>query len=150
MHVTSEHVSTLRAYLQHDVPLFQQRRQQIDPSTRLGFSALLSCAFVEAVERHFAEDNGNAAIVEYVGDVRSRYNGFDELLDPTTTERVIAGVFTKDFLSDIDQKAQAETEFTLLWALIEDARLDEAGLDRYLEDARKFAEDALAGGASDG
>jgi hypothetical protein len=61
-----------------------------------------------------------------------------------TAERVIMAVFTGQPLDDVDPRASWETQLVLMAAIIGDEHLDGAGLDAFLAEARKLADQWLA------
>ena len=142
MPVTADHVATLRAYLAGEFHLYERLHGQLDPSAaRTGFSALLSATFFEAVDRRFAPSGTAADVVEFVAAVRARSDGLAEELDPSAAERLIRAILTDEDVHDIDPATKINTQFLLLYPLVEDAHLDDAGLDDLLAEARKLADD---------
>lgn len=143
MQVHDDHVLTLRAFLEKDNPLFQERRRNLDPSTKIAFSTFVSAASIAAVRRRFGEQPSQADVIDYVGDVRTRSAEFAEHLDPIVGERVIWRILNDERVADIDQRTQFRAEMILLSAIIDDEHLDRAGLDRFLSEVRGMADYAL-------
>ena len=145
MSVTGEQVATLRSYLSGDFSDYEQRRGQIDQSQdRTGYMALVSAAFCEAVERRFTRQDPPERVIEFVADTRARFDQDGSQIDPRAAERMIRAVYTDEPIDDIDSAAKGRTQIILLAALINSEQLDDAGLDAFLGDARKLADQWLA------
>lgn len=142
MAVTAEHVATLRAQLAGDFEEYERRWEQLDlESTRTGYTALVAAAFVEAVERRFANKNSaDADVIEFVGEVRARSEKVGNQLDPSAAERMIRAVYTDEEIDDLDGRTKGTTQMILLAALVADENFDDAALDEFLAGARKLAD----------
>lgn len=145
MPVTDEQAAPLRALLarqpeEHD-RLFGLLDQK---AKKTGYQALVSAAFVTAVQRRFARDVSPGEVIEFVGDVRSRSSHFAGQVDPVIAERVIMAVFNGDSLDDLDARKSFEAQSVLMVAIIYDENLDDARLDAFLAEARKMADEWLA------
>ncbi|HZB32801.1 MAG TPA: hypothetical protein VE465_21765 [Streptosporangiaceae bacterium] len=141
MPVTADQVATLRAYLKGDFGEYERLVDQLDSgAARTGYSVLLAAAFFKAVDRRFAENGTDADVVEFVGHVRARSERLGDKIDPRIAERLIRAVYTDEDIDDIDGETVIGTQFLLLAALVVDERLDEAGLDRFLAEARALAD----------
>jgi hypothetical protein len=146
MPVTDAQVAALRAYLANDWELHQKLISQLDRAeARKGYTALITAAFVAAVERRFGKNSSQADIVTYVGDVRSRSERVAETLDPEVGERVIGVVVGDATTQGIGREAKMGAQATLLTALIVDEHLTEADLDAFLADARSVADKMMGG-----
>jgi hypothetical protein len=145
MPVTDEQVAPLRAQLARQPEEHQRLFSLLDQAARrTGYRALASAAFVVAAQRRFARDVSQGEVIEFVGDVRSRSPHVADQVDPKTAERVIMAVFTGQSLDDIDPRASWETQLVLMAAIVGDEHLDDAGLDAFLAEARKLADQWLA------
>ena len=145
MPVTDEQVAPLRAQLARQPEEHQRLFSLLDQSAiRSGYRALVSAAFVTAAQRRFARDVSPSEVINFVGDVRSRSAGAADQVDPKTAERVIMAVFTGQSLDDIDPRTSWQTQLVLMAAIIGDEQLDDAGLDAFLAEARKLADEWLA------
>ena len=145
MAVTDEQVVTLRAQLAGNLQEHLRLLDQIDPrAARTGYSALVAAAFCEAVEQRFAPDADAADVIAFVGNVRSRSDDAAEKIDPRTAERLILAVYTDEQVKDIPAEVRYKTQIILLGALIGDEQLDAAGLDAFLGQARKLADQWLS------
>jgi hypothetical protein len=139
--VTDDQVATLRAHLAGDFDEHDRLHAQLDPvAASTGYSALISAAFVEAVERRFTKSSPASDVIEFVGGLRERSDRLAEEIDPRIAERMIRAVYTDEEIDDIDDRASFSTQFLLLTGLIVDEGLDDAGLDKILADARKLAD----------
>jgi hypothetical protein len=146
MPVTDAQVAALRAYLADDWELHQELMRQHDRvEAGKGYTALVTAAFVEAVERRFGKNSTQGDIISYVGDVRSRSERVAQMLDPEVAERVISVVLGDATTQGISREAKVSAQATLLTALVVDEHLENAGLDAFLTDARKLADQILSG-----
>jgi hypothetical protein len=144
MPVTDEQVAPLRAQLarQHEEHLRLFNLLDKD-SKNTGYHALVSAAFVTAVERRFTPDVSPGEVIEFVGNVRSTSPQVADQVDPAIAERVIMAVFNDDSLDDVDGRKNLETQIFVMVAIIGAEHLDDAGLDAFLAQARKLADQWL-------
>jgi hypothetical protein len=141
MAVTDAQLAALRAQLAGNLEEHKRLFAQLDPiPARTGYRALVTAAFCKAVEQRFAPDSSADDVIEFVGDVRYRTDGTADEIDPRTAERLILAVYTDEPIGDLDPKTSFGTQILLLAALTADAQLDDAGLDEFLADARKLAD----------
>lgn len=142
MAVSAEEVATLRTYLSGNMDEYRRMQEQLDPvAARSGYSALIAAAFFEAVDRQFAKPGTTAAdIIKYVGHVRARSARVSEALDPRAAERVIRHALGDGSIRDLDDDTVIGAQIVILSALIADEQLDDAGLDQFMADARKLAD----------
>jgi hypothetical protein len=144
MPVTDEVVAPLRAQLAGKPEEHQQLFALLDPvSVRTVYRALVMAAFFLATERRFAKGTGDAEVIEFVSDVRSRSVSLAQAIDPRTAERIIQAVYTNEQIDDIDPRKAWEIQLLLLAGLIGDEQLDDAGLENFLSQARKLADQML-------
>lgn len=143
--VTSDQVAALRSYLSGDYAAYEEHRGRIDRSSgRTGYMALVSAAFCEAVERRFSAQDPAQRVIEFVADVRARFDRDGSQIDPRATERMIRAVYTDEQIDDLDSASKGRTQIILLAALITGEHLDPSGLDAFLADATKLADQWLA------
>jgi len=144
MPVTDEQVAAQRALLRDDMDQHKVLYAQLDREmVRTGYSALVTGAFCQAVERRFARDD-RAEVIRFVGDVRSRSEALAKELDPQVAERVIRVVLGDGSIADVDDVTAVGTQLVLLTAIVADEQLDEAALDAFLASARKLADQLMA------
>ena len=144
MPVTDEQEATLHAQLAGRVDEHKRLLDALDPvAARTGYSALVSAAFTVAVDDRFPEGTTAADVIEFVADVRSRTEG-TRGIDPRVAERVIQAIVFDESIDDIDARVSFQTQLVLLAALIADAHLDDAGLDKFMKEARKLGDRWLA------
>jgi hypothetical protein len=144
MAVTEEQVAALRAQLAGDLEEHRRLFAQLMPSdVRSGYRALTSAAFCVAAERRFPKESAAADVIAYVGDVRGRTQAAAQM-NPRTAEQVILAVVTDEPLDDVDPRTSFEIQLLLLAAMTADAQLDADGLDAFLVEARKLADQWLA------
>jgi vacuolar-type H+-ATPase catalytic subunit A/Vma1 len=145
MPVTDDQVAPLRAQLAGQPEEHLRLFNLLDQNAKnTGYQALVSAAFVTAVQRRFAPEASLREVVEFVGSVRSRSPQVAEKIDPVIAERVIMGVLADDSLDDIDARKSFETQLVLMAAIVGGENLDDAGLDAFLAQARKLADQWLA------
>jgi hypothetical protein len=145
MAVTDDHVAALRTQLSGNSQEFERIFAGLDPEgVRTGYRTLVSAAFCLAVERRFGRQTTTAEVIEFVGDVRSRSDHVAAQLDPKVAERVIRGVYVDDSFDDLDAKTSWEAQMILLAAMTANAQYDATGLDAFLSEARKVADQWLA------
>jgi hypothetical protein len=144
MPVTDEQEATLHAQLAGRVDEHKRLLDALDPvAARTGYSALVSAAFAVAVDDRFPEGTTAADVIEFVADVRSRTEG-TRRIDPRVAERVIQAILFDESIDDIDARVSFQTQLVLLAALIADAHLDDAELDKFMNEARKLGDTWLA------
>lgn len=145
MPVTDEQVAPLRAQLSGRTEEHQRLFAQLSKEEiQTGYRALVTAAFMIAVERRFGRQTSPAALVEFVGQIRAHSENLAEKVDPRVAERVLRAVYTNDRLSDLDARTVWQTHLLLLAGLVATARLDENALNDLLAEARKTADQALA------
>ena len=141
MAVTDQQAATLRAYLAGDFATHARLRDQLDrEAAATGYSALISAAFCVAVLQRFAKDHSAAAVIEFIGAVRSRSEGLSDKIEPRVAERLIQSVFTYKKVADVSQETRFRLQFLLVAALVVDEHMDDAGLDEFMMESRKLAD----------
>ena len=144
MAVSDQQVATLRAFLEGDKPKYNDLLADLDRQTDgLGYSALVTAAFFEAVDRQFSTQSPRADAVDYVAAVRSRSSNAAEDVDPRIAERLIREVLGDGSTDDVDGRTSTSTKLYLLTALTVDAGLDPEGLDQFLGKVTKMADHML-------
>jgi hypothetical protein len=141
MSVTADEVATLRAYLAGDFDLHERLYERLEEaSTRTGYMALIAAGFFEAVDRRFAQDRTMADVISFVGDLRSRTDELSEAIDPHVAERLIRHSLGEGSIADLDDRTVAGTQFLLLAGLVADEQFDDAGLESFMAEVRKLAD----------
>ncbi|MCW2860722.1 MAG: hypothetical protein JWP48_2430 [Actinoallomurus sp.] len=141
MPVTDESIATLRALLAGESNEYERLYAQLDPiAKRTAYLALIDVAFFKAVHRRFGAGRTASEVIEFVGDVRGRSDKLEEQVDPRVAERLIGAALGDVSIDDIDDKVRFSTELMVLAVLISDEQLDTAGLDSFLDEARKLAD----------
>lgn len=146
MAVTDEMLKTIRVLLSGDGKEFRRRNAALDRSSEASraYTALILASFVDVVERNFTPQISRDQIIDYVADVRSRSPEAADSIEPDAAERLIAMVFDDDVdIDDLDNATRVRIEGVLLYALISDEGLDDAAIGRFLEGARKLADEIL-------
>lgn len=141
MTVTDEQVATLRAFLSGDAAEHKRMARQFESQAdRVGYSALITAAFFAAVDRRFRKDTPKEDIINYVAEVRSRFDDVAEAVDPLVAERLIHEVLGEGSTDDVRGAKSARAKLFLLAALVADADLDSGALDEFIVKARKYAD----------
>lgn len=139
MPVTDDQVAVLRAYLADDMDEHRHLYAQLDRETaRVGYVALVTAAFVTAVNQRFAAGSGTD-VIEFVADLRSRSAALAESIDPGAAERLIRAVLDEED-TDLGGTDMGRLIIVLLAGLIGDRQLSAAGLDEFLAGARELAD----------
>jgi hypothetical protein len=144
MPLTDEQVAPLRAQLAGDLEEHQRLLAQLNTAEiQAPYRKLVSAAFFVAAGRRFPDGSTRADVIDFVADARSRTERLGEV-DPRVAERVILAVVGSERIGDIDPKTSFETQMLLLAVFTADAEYDTAGLEDFLADARKVADQWLA------
>ena len=139
MPVTDQQVAAMRAYLKGDAELHHQLYSQLSrDEARTSYMALLTAAFIEAVDRRFAKAGAPSDVVSFVADVRSRSDRLGEQIDPQAAELLIRAALTGGSVDDLDGETLGLLYVVLLAALVSDEQLDDAGLDDFLGEAASW------------
>lgn len=142
MTVTQEQVATLRAHLAGDFDEYNRLWAKLDrKSADSGYITLIAAAFFEAVDRRFAKSATNSDIIEFVGSVRSRFDETGKDVDANAAETLIRAALGNDSGAELDDDTVVSTQITVLTALILDEHLDDAGLDQFMRDACRIADE---------
>jgi hypothetical protein len=144
MPVTDDQVAVLRALLADDQDLYKALYAQLDRNRdSAGYIAMVTAAFAEAAERRFGENYQPAEVIEFVADARARSERAAQALDPRIAERVIEVALGQGSVADVSKTAIASTQLLLLAALVADEHLNDAGLDAFLANSRKLADQIM-------
>lgn len=144
MPVTDDQVAALRALLTDDMARYKLLFNGLDrAAARKGYTALVTAAFAEAVERRFGQDRRQGDIVEFIADVRARSDRLAEELDPDISERVIHTALGEATARDLSDSVVTGTQVVLLAGLISDEQPDGDMLDAHLASARKLADQLI-------
>ena len=143
MAINNDQIAALRAYLTGDAESCTRILGRLDHAARLDYVTLVSAAFFEAVEQRFARDASTTEVVAFVGNVRARSEHLANSIDPGIAERLIRDVYTDEGVSDISDETKGSHHALLLAGLVADEGYDEAGLDEFLDKARKLADELL-------
>jgi hypothetical protein len=145
MPVTDTQAAALRAQLAGQADEHKQLFAQLDWGTEgTAFTALIDAGFFKAVDQRFSAATTPADVIAYVGDVRSRFTEAASAIDPETAERLILKVLGRGSAASLDPVTAFRARQFLLAALIADQHLDDAGLDDFMAQARKLADQWLA------
>jgi hypothetical protein len=144
MPVTGEQVAALRAFLAFDLS-YQRLAGELSSSGRAhGFGELVYAAFVIAARRRFSPTWTSAQVVHFAAQLRVVLRAYDVDLDPRATEILLRQALGEGVTSDYDDGTHALVMLFGLGELVSGERLDEAGLDAFVADARALADARLA------
>lgn len=105
-------------------------------------------AFYEAVDRQFAKDRSQEAIIQFVALARSRNDDTVQEIDPVLAERLILDVFEDSSFDGYSRQETAGTRLFLLGALVQKAAFSDRELNAFLAKSRKLADRWLEQGDS--
>jgi hypothetical protein len=145
MPVTDRQVAALRAQLAGRLDEHKRLVGQLDWNTEgAGYAALLDGAFFEAVDRRLGTQATDENIINFVADVRSRTDEAARDVDPGYAERLISAVLGRGgSFDDLDEKKATAAKLYMLVSFAADQEYDDAGLDEFLQEARKNADRLL-------
>lgn len=141
--ISDQQVAVLRALLSGDDG-HRAALADLSRDDNAGYSALLAGAFVVAVDRRFTTGTARSEVIGFVANVRSRSGEAADIVDPGTAEAMIIGVVNPDVFPDVDAGVLLAHQNVLAAALVADERLDAAGLDAFLAEARSAGERLVA------
>lgn len=141
MFVTDDHVKALRAMLAGEMEEYDEIADRImaTESPRY-FNVILASAFTIAVHRRFGKGYTLPDIIQFVADQRTQFDEAADIFDPLVAEHLLLSVLTGEPVDEVDEVAKAEAEVGLLVGLVDDQDLDEAGINEFVDEARKGAE----------
>jgi hypothetical protein len=140
--ITGLHVAAVRALVTRRNDDYRELSKQIESEDDCeGFARLLFSAFFEAVDRRFAQKEGDAAVIEFVAHMRAEKTHILDDIDPSVAERLITYTLGRGELGDIDGAAKNSHLVMILVHLVEDLPPGGAALDRLLATARRDAEE---------
>ena len=141
MTATDDQAAALRAQLDGDYDEHRRLRAGLDARGAMGgYTALVTAAFIEAVDRRFGPwHRDDATVAAFISGVRSRFPGAEDEIDQATAERVVRKALGRGSVSDIDGPAIRRTEMLLLPVMVAGEQYSGEDLDRFLADARSFS-----------
>lgn len=146
--ITPHPLAALRAQLSGNGAEHRRLLRQFNGrDDKVYYSALVHAAFLEAVARRFAKATTTPQVIEYVADVRSRFDEVANAVDPRVGEQLILEVLGKGATDGVDTRTSSAAIQFLLTALVADERLDNAELDAFIAKAKETAETLLSGEA---
>lgn len=143
MRITDWDVDLVRTYVRQDEATMRSMIPAIRRSNEVdGTALLIRAAFVQAVRRRFAGAT-RADVIRFVAHARIRRTRNAPPIDPAVAEHVIIAALNgtrTEGLTDL-QKGQ---HIILLSELIDDEQPTDEGLERFLAEARTYAEQLAA------
>ncbi|HEY3956086.1 MAG TPA: hypothetical protein VGM53_22175 [Streptosporangiaceae bacterium] len=145
MAVTDRQAAALRAQLAGKRDEHKHLFSQLDWSAEgPAYVALMDAAFFKAVDQRFGGGRSTTDdVINYVADVRARLDTAADAIDPAAAERLILKVLGYGLINDLDSTVAFRAKNFLLAALITDEQLDDSGLDEFMTQARKLADQWL-------
>jgi hypothetical protein len=139
--VTDEQVAALRAHLALNLDESEQLHQRlVQTGDVAGYGELVYAAFVMAVRWRFAPMWTVPDVVRFVVAARVRLSEDDIDIDPRASEALIRRALGEDVAAELDEEIRGRTQVFLMSELIFDEDLSNAGLDKFLAEARALAE----------
>ena len=135
--------ATLRALLTGKFDLHKEMlRDIVTDDEKRGYLDLVMAAFIKMVGITFDnEDDVTAAVVEWVGKIRSESDFAAEAFDPVLCEKVILFMLDKTEGEGLTGRQLRDTELLLLPALVHDQGLNEDEIEQLLSTSLKLAND---------
>ncbi len=147
MPVTDEQVATLRAQLKGNLAEHRRLLSELDPEeAKVGYSALIAAAFIEAAERRFLRDDRPAKeseIIEFVAKARETDDEMPDIINPQLAESMILHLLGKGQIIDADENTKLGHQIILLATLVGEEEFTDAELETFLHSARSLADDLL-------
>ena len=141
--ITDDHVAALRAMLSEDADEAERLGDRVARSDEpLVFNAIIAAAFTLAVHRRFGGGYTVADIIHFVAHERTRFDDSADDFDPRVAERLTLAALGDGSIEGVEDEAKANAQIALLMGLVDDEDFDDAGLDEFLDEARKVAEAA--------
>ena len=140
MTATDDQAAALRAQLAGDYDEHRRLLAGLDARGALAdYTALVTAAFIEAVDRRLGPwHRDDATVSAFISEVRSRFPGAEDEINPATAERVVRKALGRGSVSDIDGPAIRRTQMLLLSVMVADEHYSGEGLDLFLAAARKL------------
>lgn len=145
MKITDEQVASIRAYVTVDMPEFERLSNLLSPGDREARGTLISASLYLAAEKRFSGSDSRPDIILFVSSLRERSAEMADLIDPRAAERILLAVVADENIDDIDDSVKNSHFGPMLVGLIVEAGMNDAELDRFLEEARDLADSMLAG-----
>jgi len=144
MLVTDRQLAALRAQLAGELDRHRDLFGRLDWSVdHEGYVMLQDAAFFEAATRRFGPRASISDITSYVAGIRARSSRAAADVDPEVAGQLIAAAIGRGSLRGVDLRVMIRARLYLLVALVMDAGYDDAGLDEFLGEARKIADEWL-------
>lgn len=147
MPVTDEQVATLRAQLKGNLAEHRRLLSELDPEeAKVGYSALIAAAFIEAAERRFLRDDrpaNESEIIEFVAKARETDDEMPDIINPQLAESMIFHLLGKGQIIDADENTKLGHQIILLATLVGEEEFTDAELETFLHSARSLADDLL-------
>jgi hypothetical protein len=145
MPVSDRQAATMRALLEGHIDEHKRLLASLDrKADALGYSALVTAAFHNAIDLRFSRDSTLDEVTEFVAQVRSHSEELRDEVDPRTAERVIIAAVGGGDVSELSSAESNKFALILLAELVIDAHYDEAGMDEFVVKARALADKILA------
>ena len=125
--------ATLRALLTKEFDRNKELVQELSDAELHDYLHLVGTALVEIADTTFGTgDDATAAVVEWVGKIRSESELAAEAFDPVLCEEVLLFALGKTEGEELTARQIRDTELLLLPLLVDDRGLDENGIDELI------------------
>ncbi|MEO3830374.1 hypothetical protein [Actinomadura sp. B10D3] len=145
--MTDEQIATLRAQLQGNIVEHRRLLKQLDADeANVGYPALISAAFIAAVQQRFIRDGQPAdrsEVVDFVARARAKHDEAPDVINPEIAEGMILRLLGKGPMVETDEESKLAHQIILLAALISQENFTDPELDAFLAKARSIADDFL-------
>jgi hypothetical protein len=139
--LTDDHVAALRAMLTENLDEYERvTERMVRTNATDGFNVLIAAAFHRAIIDRFKNGYTSVDIIRFVADERTRFDDSHGDFDPRVAEQLIRAALGDGSAEGMDEEAKARAQFTLLMGLVDDAQLDDAGLDKFMTEVLKIAD----------
>ncbi|RKS67694.1 hypothetical protein BZB76_6900 [Actinomadura pelletieri DSM 43383] len=148
--ISDQHVAALRTFLVEGSEVWLKRHENLlKDETDFGYSLLLYAAFTKAAEKRFSPVYSVPQLIQYVADHRLSLEEHADELNPRVAEKLLRFALGDESLSErppfgMDPVSVARAEMYLLMALIEEAKLNDAELEKFIKDSSILANEWAA------
>lgn len=143
--IRDEHVAALHSLLKGEPDAWEL--SQITESEAIAYTVTLYAAFSVAVRRKFSPIYSVSQVIRFVADMRIRLRDDANIVHPRVAEEMIREALGDPTLESMDLpdgETVIAAEAAILLALLDEAELDEAGLEEFIKDSTEFAREWIA------
>ncbi|TDC97716.1 hypothetical protein [Actinomadura sp. 7K507] len=140
--VREEHVDALRSLLKEEPRAWDPFERAESEAEAIAYHVTLYAAFTVAVGRKFSPRYSFSQVIRFVADLRINLKKGAEKVHPRVAEEMIREALGEPNLESIDLldgETAIMAEVVVLLTLLDEAELDEAGLEEFIKDSVDFA-----------